>query len=850
MNQPGQQDQPGQPGGMDRDRSKAVGSTAPDAGGLERLVAKARADLGWDELRSELAARAHTDRGAALARALEPSLDVGWIRTRMAEIAEARSLHDATEAMPFGAITDIEPALARAEKGGHLDGPSLRAVAGVLRASGLMRRHLTVRAQRVPRLAGRAMLLAPLDDVRDPIEDAFDDGGVLRDTASPALGGLRKRAAALHEELGRKSRALLEDPQISPHLQDRFYTQREDRYVLPIRADARTRLRGIVHGMSASGHTVFVEPEEIVDLNNRLKLAELEVTDEERRILGELTLLVTDALTSIRVNLEVLAELDLIDAGARLAIACAARDPIIEGGADGAPGQVPRIDLRNARHPLMVLAGKRCVPNDIVLARGGTLVISGPNAGGKTVALKIVGLLSLMARAGLHVPAQEGSTLPLFETVLTDVGDDQSIEHNLSTFSAHVLNLNAFLKAAGPGTLLLLDEVAVGTDPEQGAALAQAVLERLAERGATVIVTTHYDRLKALGARDPRFTNASVGFDLTELAPTYKLHIGVPGASGAIVVAKRLGLPEEVASRADELLGKRQQGLEELLHQVDTERRRLMEQVTAAAAEHERAAEERRRAERLTEEAAARLKEARRAAHDEALDALKGARIEFERVKGELKRTQAEARQGALAQAERDLDRAAAELRRHATPSPVAGGRTPTPDELTIGVEVVVPNMGARGVIAALPAPGRALVQMGVLKVTVPVEELRMPPRAGRDDRGREGRGPAAGGGGGGGTARSGTHPAPGAAPATVRTTANSLDLRGERVDAALAMAEKFVDDALRGGVDAVFLVHGHGTGALRSALREHFTRFPGVRTLRPGSPEEGGDGVTVLLFG
>jgi DNA mismatch repair protein MutS2 len=812
---------------------------AAEAGGFERLVAKARADLGWDDLRAELAARAHTDRGTALARALEPSLDLGWIRTRMAEIGEARGLHDTTEAMPFGAITDVEAALARAEKGGHLDGPSLRAIAEVLRASAFMRRHLTQRGQRVPRLAGRAMVLAPLDDVRGPIEDAFDDGGVLRDTASPALGGLRKRAAVLHEELGRKSRALLDDPQVAPHLQDHFYTQREDRYVLPIRADARTRVRGIVHGISASGQTVFVEPEGIVDLNNRLKLAELEVADEERRILGELTLLVTDALVPIRVNLEVLAELDLIDAGARLALACAARDvALYDGEAQGA-----RVDLRNARHPLMVLAGKRCVPNDIVLERGGTLVISGPNAGGKTVALKTLGLLSLMARAGLHVPAQEGSSLPLFETVLTDVGDDQSIERNLSTFSAHVLNLNAFLKAAGPGTLLLLDEVAVGTDPEQGAALAQAVLERLAERGATVIVTTHYDRLKALGARDPRFTNASVGFDLTELAPTYKLHIGVPGASGAIVVAKRLGLPEEVASRADELLGRRQQGIEELLHQVDAERRRLMDQVTAAEAEREQAAAERRRAEQLTEEAAARLKEARRAAHDEALDALKGARLEFERVRGELKRAQAETRQETLAQAERDLDRAAAELRRHATPSPLAGGRPPTPEELMIGAEVLVPNMGGRGVIAALPTVGKAVVQMGVLKVTVPVDELRMPPHARGEDKGR-------GPGGGGGAARAGARVAAGAAPATVRTTGNTLDLRGERVDAALALAEKFVDDGLRGGVDAVFLVHGHGTGALRGALRDHFTHFPGVRTLRSGSPEEGGDGVTVLLLG
>ena len=799
---------------------------------------KTRRDLGWDLLLGQLAARCHTARGEAAARALSLSTDAGAIRARLDEASEARALCDAGDPMLFGGVVDLEPALGRAEKGGHLEEGALREIAATLVTGARLRKQLSAKSSRAPRLFGRATLIAELRDVSDPIDDSFDSTGRLVDHASPALGGLRRRAAALHEELGRRARALLESPLVEPHLQDRFYTQREERYVVPIRADARTRVKGIVHGSSGSGQTVFVEPEEIVDLNNRLKLAELEVLDEERRILAELTRLVNCALGPIRMNLEVLTVLDLIDASARLSSDLAAQPPLIVDG----EGAAAKIDLRNARHPLMVLSGARCVPSDLVLPLGATLVISGPNAGGKTVALKTTGLLALMARAGLHVPAQEGSSLPIFETVLTDVGDDQSLERNLSTFSAHVANLNRFLAAAGPRALVLLDEVAVGTDPSEGAALAQAVLEELATRGATVVVTTHYDRLKALGACDPRFQNASVGFDLEQLSPTFKLHFGVPGASGAIVVARRLGLSPSIADRASALAGSASQRLEELLRSVDAERRRLTDSATAAEEERAEAERQRRWAEKLVAEAESRVREARKAAHDEAVEALQKARIELDRTRRLLRGA---ATEEAVAEARREIDRAAKQVHGHAPIAAAPSGRAATLESLVVGTEVLVPRIGGRGLVTAAPKGGKVAVQVGALKLSVDASELRLPerpaPRGPRtrimratDDLER---------------AAAAMAPGSGVAPSAMRTRGNTCDLRGERVDDAVAIAEKFIDEALRQSQDVVFFIHGHGTGALRSGLRERLAESPGIAAVRAGTPPEGGDGVTVATL-
>jgi len=801
------------------------------------LSSKTAADLGWESLVVELSRRARTVRGAAAARVLPflPHRDA--VLTRQGEIAEARSLRDSGAGLTFDGIRDIDDALPRAGKGGVLDAQVLRDVASTLSAAAHLREHLADQTTRAPRLWSRAQHIVELDDVWQPIHDAFfgaeetSDGRPprLADRASPALGPLRKRALKIREELERTVNGLLDRSHVAPHLQDRFATQRDDRYVIPVRVDARTKVRGIVHGMSQSQQTVFVEPEEIVELNNRLKLAELEVGEEERRILLELSRLVENALPEIHENLVALTALDVIDAAARLSSDLRA-----------APADIPesggRIDLRRARHPLMVLSERVCIPNDIVIGLGQTLVISGPNAGGKTVALKTAGLCALMTAAGLHVPVQEGSTLPLFARVASDVGDDQSLERNLSTFSAHVLSLCEFLTSNDAPLLVLLDEIAVGTDPDQGAALAQAVLEALASRGATVIVTTHYDRLKTMAASDGRFFNASVGFDVEKLQPTYQLHLGVPGASGAVLVARRLGLSEDVCARATDLAGERT-ALESLLLTLGDERRKLSDEKDAVMAE-------RAEAERITaaatvelEKAQARLEAARKAAHDDAVGQLRAARNELDRTRGVLRRAHGQnVTPAELRQVEREIDQAA-ELVHAAAPRPEPPpGRAATVDDLTLGREVWVQRLGSHAKVVGAPKDGRVQVQAGILKMAVGIDELRIASqKAAAPTSGTRGR-------------RAWAESAP---PAEARSRGSwpEVDVRGERLDAALGVTEKALDDALRTGSDGLLVIHGHGTGALRDGLRQRLREIPGVTDLRPGTNEEGGDGVTVVLL-
>jgi DNA mismatch repair protein MutS2 len=794
-----------------------------------KIEGKTRADLGWGLLLDELAARTRTPRGARLARALEPFAQIDDARARHDEISEARALRDTGDALPLDGVRDLDEALPRAEKGGVLDGALLRDVGSTALAGARVKKHL--QSGRAPRLLGRALLLDELDELSGPIGRSFEEGTVdgkvrLSDRASPALGTLRRRAQVVREELERKLGSLLDSAHIAEHLQDKFFTQREDRYVIPIRIDARSRVRGIVHGTSQSGQTVFVEPEEVLELNNRLKLAELEVAEEERRILAELSLLVTDALPRLRANLEILSLFDLVDAAARLSSDLRATPPeIVEEGA---------LDLRRARHPLMALSGRECVPNDILLDHKKTMVVSGPNAGGKTVALKTAGLSSLMALSGLHVAAQEGSRVPVFSSVLTDVGDDQSLERNLSTFSAHVLHLSDFLAAAGPRVLVLLDEVAVGTDPEQGAALAQAVLEALADRGATTIVTTHYDRLKALAPRDARFVNASVGFDVEKLLPTFQLHLGVPGASGAVVVARRLGLPESVCARATLLAGEGTTGLERLLLDVEAERRKILKEREMTEAERAEAERARAEAERRAEEAKHKLQQARKGAHDEAVETLRQARAELDRTRAVLRRSGGKITPAEVSEVKREIDEAARAMR-EAAPAPAPPpGRPATLEELRPGVEVFVEKLGGKAAVLSVKGE-KIVVQAGILKATVAVEEVRILDgkiqKSARQQRGH--------------------NAFDDVAPALNQERGfATLDVRGERADAALGRAEKFLDDALRAGKEAVLVIHGHGTGKLRDMLRSELRGFPGVSGVRAGEPGEGGDGVTVITLG
>jgi len=795
-------------------------------------------DLGWDQLLDHLARCAHTNQGMALARELELFDDVDDARRRIAEIAEARDLLDTAEPIPFGGVTDIRVPLGRAAKGGVLDGQELVDVASTAAGGDRAHKHIVERAARVPLLAEVVADMADLGHVYHPIQDSFDKDARLVDHASDALGGLRRRVNQLRAQLDTRAQGFVDNSRNADVLQDKYFTVRDERYVVPVKVESRSSVNGIVHGTSQSGQTVFVEPQVLVELNNKLKLAECAVADEERRILLQLTGYVAEEAPALRRLGDVMLHLDLVAAGARLADKLDATPPVIS--ADGS------LDVRTVRHPLMVLTKGECVPNDVIMAPRSVLVISGPNAGGKTVALKSVGILGMLVRAGLHIPAAADSRVPWYEQIHTDIGDAQSLENDLSTFSARLTKLKRFLEEADDKTLLLLDEVAVGTEPEQGAALAVAVLESFADKGVSTIATTHYERLKGLAASDDRFQNASVGFDLAAMAPTFKLHLGMPGSSGALYVARALKLPTDVVDRAEVLLGDRRATVEELLVNVTEERRKLAEEYELAKV----AADEARRAKRKADEALASAREreskAHKAEHNEAVATLREVRAELDKLKSTVRR---KVRAGDLPGSKQRVNSLAKQIMENAPAAPPPPGTPATVAQLTLGASVFVPSVGGYGEVAGAPERGKISVMLGSIKTVVAIEELRIAskretkraaPAAKQTKRKDRGRGRAI--------------PAQASdAPESIQRVeagpSATLDLRGERVDSALDRVDRFLDESLVQVRDVICIIHGHGTGALRDAVRSHVKLHPSVTDWRAGGPKEGGNGVTLIAL-
>ncbi len=800
------------------------------------IPARTLEDLGWPTLVDHWAKRCATRRGEAHVRALQLFDDINGARERVVEISEARRLAASNLALPLGGIADIAGSIDRVRKSAALDAAELVAVATSGRSLSRLRTHLRDHAELAPRLAARGDQIGDLGHVYHPILEGFDADGRLVDHASDALGPLRRTLASIKAELEKRMASLLTDERFSQYLQDSYYTQREERYVLPVRTDGKGFVRGIVHGTSQSGQTLFIEPEEIVDLNNRAKLAEAEVLDEERRILIKFSGWVAEEADAFDASLVAAETLDVIAGAAIMAEDTVSAEPIID--------DAPRIALLHARHPLMLLAERRCVANDVMVAAHATLLISGPNAGGKTVALKTVGLAALMARSGLHLTAESGSAIGWFPDVRTDIGDAQSLENDLSTFSGHMVNLREFLDTAGSGSLILIDEIAVGTDPEQGAALAQSVLEALAERGVTGIVTTHYEKLKALGATDARFSNASVGFDLARLEPTFKLHLGTPGSSGALAMAQRMGIALPVVERARALMGPHVAKVEELLASVADQQRRIEIERAALLAELEAVEADRAAQRTYREQAKARFDKQTRAVHGEALADLKAARREIDEVRKQLRAKAAEVTALDLKAANRRLAVPGSQVARHEPQRPMPPGTPATAEKLVQGAPVIVPRLGRAEVVSLLP-DDKVEVRVGSMRASVLIKDVMMDTHRARRAMLPPPAPPVADAG----------PPivlvdgVPAGGKAGARTVDTTIDVRGNRAEDAISQVDRFIDESLIAARDTVFIVHGHGTGALRTAVRGYLATHKSVDKLRPGEQSEGGDGVTVAFL-
>jgi DNA mismatch repair protein MutS2 len=789
----------------------------------------ALARLEWPRLVERLAAGASTRRGTeACARDLFAP-DAVAARERLAETSEARALLDAGESIPFGGVADLRALLASLVRGETPTGSDLLAVLETLRGGRRIRGWLGERAARAPRLAALAATIRPLAAQEDHLARALTPEGSLRDDASPVLARAQREARRLEGEIERRMAQWLRDPAVVPHLQDQYSTFRESRPVLPVRAESRRSVRGIVHDISASGETVFIEPEDVVELGNRLRLALLSVERETERILRELGAQVAQESLELEAQGATLEKLDRAQACGRLSARLEATAPeLCDGGS---------LELRELRHPLLLLESglerEQVVANDVVLPAGARgLVISGPNAGGKTVLAKAVGLAVLCARAGLHVACAPGSRLPSFDALHADIGDEQDLRAGLSTFSARMRHVAGLLDGADARTLAILDEVGEGTEPGEGAALAQAVLEGLVARGAHVIATTHFNRLKELAGSDPRFANASAEFDRATLLPTYRVHLGAPGSSGATWVAERMGVAPPVVERARELLDREDRRLEALTTSLSELRQEL-------EAERRQAVAVRAQSEQARAEYEARLASLR-AAREQALAAMKAdLELAYRTARAEIARAVRELQQGGEAPAgraanlahrrvERARERVASVEVKQAQAEPPPPPR-PAIDERRLVPGALVTLDGMRGEATVLEAPdarGRLAVRLGGARIAVTASRVTSV------------RAPAA---------RAGGHQIV-RAPDRERASAE-CDLRGMRVDEALERAEAHLQRALGTDVSRVLLIHGHGTGALRSALRAWLRGMPGVAEFAPAAANEGGNGVTVVTL-
>ena len=759
-------------------------------------------------IRALLAERTAFAPGRELAHALFPTSDVREAERLQDETAAARDLMRASPSSGLRGARDIRDALQRARLGGTLDPEQLVAVSDTVRAA----EHLFADVRPYPPLAGRARFARPPSDVAGAIENAIGSTGEVLDRASVRLGSLRADLRAAQARLQQRLDGLVRSPDLARLLQDPIVTQRGGRYVVPVKAEHRGAVKGIVHDQSASGQTVFIEPLEIMEANNVLREAELAERAEVQRILDELSRRVERSADDLDAVLQALAGLDLAIAKALYADALEGSRPALN--AEGI------LDLIDARHPLLVEQGN-VVGIDAEL--GGefrVLVITGPNTGGKTVTLKTIGLLTLMAACGLAIPAAPNSRVPVLRRIFADIGDEQSIAQSLSTFSSHLRNVVATLAGAERGDLALLDEIGAGTDPDEGAALAMAVLETLLERGVLVAATTHYPELKAFALSTPGVRNASMEFDSETLRPTFRLHVGLPGASNAFAIAERLGLDRAVLGRADTHLGELHRSLERTLREAERQRTELaaaLEEARVAAADASDATTEaEREAERVRDEARRALRRAHAEADELLLQARRALRQAEEARDRAAKRNLVDEARAALA---------AAESARAASTGPGPAPRASIP--IAIGSPVLVEGVAEPGTLLAIDDRGLADVAAGALRLRVPASQLRPAPG------GREQSSPI----------RSERPVVHGSAPSVPL----QLDLRGARAEEALAVLDRYLNDAAVAGVERLRIVHGKGTGALRTAIRAALAQHPLVRAHEPAGQSEGGDGATIV---
>lgn len=799
----------------------------------DTLSEKAAQALEWPKVLERVAQGAQSALGATRCRAMALDNDLEALVRRQQETTEWLRLTDGSDPAPVLSFPDTRELVERASKGGVLEALELRDCGLVLTRMDEVARFCARHVHEVPMVVALAEGLQStreLQHITRALDAAIQPDGAIKESATPELRRLTHAAQELKQRMREQLDRILHSSRYEDVLQESYFAQREGRYVLPVKADMRGRMPGIVHDVSASGATVFLEPRELVELNNSIKVADLEIEREVRRILRDLTLLVAGQADALQAGVEVLAELDSVQAKAAFSRRLTANPVTLNDRG--------RVMLKQARHPLLILAKDDVVANDILLDESiRVLVISGPNTGGKTVTLKIVGLFSLMVRAGLHLPCAPDSEMAVFPELYADIGDAQDLSRDLSSFSAHMSQMVQLLAESARSvrsgvatgqSLVLLDEPVTSTDPQEGAALAEALLCHLASLNMKVVVTTHYGPLKELAQTMPGFANASVEFDVTRLAPTYRLFLGVPGGSSALEIAGRLGMDETILDDARQRLPKDDRRLEDLMVDLQQKQRQLAEDV-------ERAAQARAEAERAAAEAKAlqaRLEEAE-------LEARKGLKKklgeQFQRARAEVQATvDALKREQKLIKAKETSQRLS-ELEIQAKQELIPAGEPIPIERLRIGDQVEIAGLGMTGSLLEDPqGKKRVRVKVGEGEVLATVANLI---------------GIASG-------TPAPTSPAASSAsnPRRISTGGGlgldeqtAVDVRGQAADEALDHVIAALDRATLDGAPFLRIIHGHGTGKLKASLRAYLKDSPYVAAIRPGDRAEGGDGVTIV---
>ncbi len=780
--------------------------------------------LEYDQVISLLSEQAASEPGRNLIRHLQPSSDAMEVKKWLQATAEGLDLLRIKGAVDLTGIWEIGGAIRRAEMSGILSPQELLHISSTI-AVGRRFKQLMLSIDEeenpLPILRDVAERIAGLRTLQKEITSCIDDEAQVIDTASPELKRIRREILTTQERIRTSLEQMIRSSRIQKMTQESIITIRNNRYVIPVKQEYRSMFGGIVHDTSASGATLFIEPEIAVTLNNKLRELESAEQKEVERILLQLSLHVKDEGEALKENVALLAELDLIIAKARLGNMMKGVCPQIND--DGV------IHLKQARHPLIPVA--EVVPIDVELGKGYQgIVITGPNTGGKTVSLKTVGLLALMGQSGLPIPAEEGSTLPVFSGIFADIGDEQSIEQNLSTFSSHMNHIIRILDMIDKNSLVLLDEVGAGTDPTEGAALAIAILDQILNQGSLLMATTHYSELKLYAHAREGLVNASVEFDVQSLRPTYQLLIGVPGRSNAFAIASRLGLSSKIIQAAKAQLSAEDNRLEEMIGDLSSDQRAIRE-------ERKQAEALRREAEALHRELQQKLSswEVEKArlyqkARQEARSIVSRSRAEVEEVLRQLrdwvKQRPDTLKEHQLIETKKRLDDAVP-----ASPVPTFTPELPreTKGPIRVGDEVLVETVNQKGEVLEKIGDQEFLVQVGVLRMKVHQESLR---RLGSAN-----------------SSSSISKVSQTSVRLASKTVRPELDLRGKLVEEAIAEIDKYLDDAVLAGYREVSLIHGKGTGALRTGVQNYLRTHPNVGSFRMGGHGEGGSGVTLVLL-